>query len=96
MEPTKYDYEGKSQYIEVLKKVTDTKADEITFVGNGDNDEWVFKSGCKTICINPDNIDSNNKNVWHVEIPYLNNLTQILPEILYDKGAEKRDVRKER
>jgi len=51
--PTKYDEEGKRIFIEEYCTKKNTKPEDITFVGNGDNDEWVYLSGCKTICLNP-------------------------------------------
>ena len=56
---------------------TNTKPEEIIFVGNGDNDEWAYKSGCKTICINPVNTDSKNRTIWHSEISSLESLAEI-------------------
>lgn len=82
LSPTPFDFEGKATYINNLKKLTNTKANEIIFIGNGDNDEWAYKTGCKTICINPSKTDSNNRTIWHKEILNLTNLTQILPEII--------------
>lgn len=87
-EPTNYDYEGKAKFIEKIKK-TGIKAENITFVGNSDNDEWAYTTGCKTICINPDKAESDNKTKWHIVIEKLENLKQILPLILNSKNEEK-------
>ena len=54
---------------------------EMFFVGNGDNDEWAHKSGCKTICIYPENTDHTDRVKWKSSIPVCTNLTQILDEI---------------
>lgn len=78
LRPTPYDYEGKAYYIEKLKNRTHTSANEIIYVGNGDNDEWAHLSGCKTICINPQNTESKNKTKWHICKESVNNLTEIL------------------
>ncbi|MBO5888614.1 MAG: HAD family hydrolase [Clostridia bacterium] len=86
--PTNYDYEGKAKFIEEIKK-SGIKAENITFVGNSDNDEWAYTTGCKTICINPDKTDGNNKTKWHKLIEKLENLKQILPFILNSKDEEK-------
>lgn len=76
---TKYDDEGKRHFIEEYCKETGTKPDEITFVGNGDNDEYVYLSGCKTICINPTNkTDFNNRTIWHQVVHDTTNLVDIL------------------
>jgi FMN phosphatase YigB (HAD superfamily) len=58
------------------------KPEEICFVGNGDNDEYAHLSGCKTICINPEETDGNNKTLWHTTLNNVTNLTQLLDEIL--------------
>ena len=64
------------------------KAENIYFIGNSDNDEWAYTTGCKTICINPDKTDGNNVKVWHKTIDKLENLTQILP-LITNKEEEK-------
>lgn len=74
---TPYDFIGKAKYIENLMTKTNTKPEEIIFVGNGDNDEWAYKSGCKTICINPVNTDSKNRTIWHSEISSIEDLAEI-------------------
>ena len=79
IEGTNYDFEGKARFIEEFKEKTNSSAKDLIFVGNGDNDEWAHLSGCKTICINPDNTDFSNKTKWHIYQPNVTNLTQILP-----------------
>ena len=77
--PTKYDEEGKKVFVDEYCKNTGTKASEIVFVGNGDNDEYVYKSGCKTICINPaSNTNYTNKVIWHNLIDDVDDLTKVL------------------
>ena len=80
---TNYDFEGKARFINEFKERTGTKAEDICFVGNGDNDEWAHLSGCKTICINPENTESKNTTKWHVAFENVTNLTQILPELMH-------------
>lgn len=82
--PTNFDYEGKAKYIENLK-LKGIKAENITFVGNSDNDEWAYTSGCKTICINPDKADTENNKKWNVVIDKLENLNKIL-NIIQEKN----------
>ena len=61
---TKYDYEGKADYIiEVMKKFN-FSPDEVVFVGNGENDIFAHRSGAKTICINPTNASDDCINAW--------------------------------
>ena len=87
LKPTEFDYEGKAKYIENLKK-TGIKAENITFVGNSDNDEWAYTTGCKTICINPEKTDANNSKIWHTTLERLDNLKQILPLIVKNEEKE--------
>lgn len=78
---TKYDFSGKAEFIKEYMKKHHLNPSEMFFVGNGDNDEWAHKSGCKTICINPDNTDHTDRVKWKSSIPVCTNLTQILDEI---------------
>lgn len=89
--PTKYDFQGKAQFIsELVSNNENIAPHEITFVGDGINDEWVYKSGCKTICINPTTPNYNNKEVWHSTIHNTSTLTDILPNILSkDKNLDR-------
>ena len=81
IKPTKYDYYGKARFIEEYIEKTGIKPEEICFVGNGSNDEFAYRSGCRTICINPDDTDSQNNNIWHKSVCDLTNLKQIIPII---------------
>ena len=64
--PTKYDDEGKKWFIDEYCEKNGTKPNEITFVGNDKNDEFVHLSGCKTICLNPSHAAKHdNSEIWH-------------------------------
>ena len=78
---TNYDFEGKAKLINEFKEKTNSKNDEIIFVGNGNNDEWAHLSGCKTICINPDETDFSDKTKWHLSLDSVSSLTEIIPTI---------------
>ena len=78
---TKYDCEGKAEYVKEFCNKTSSNSQDMYFVGNGFNDEWVHMSGCKTICVNPDDTDKNNTTMWH-KVLYIDNLTELLPYIL--------------
>lgn len=82
---TNYDFEGKAKFIEQYKETTGTSANNLYFVGNGDNDEWAYLSGCHTICINPENAETNNKNKWHTTIDNVDDLRDVLPLITKEK-----------
>lgn len=80
--PSNCDYEGKAKFINSYANYNKTNIKDILFVGNSDNDEFVYQTGCKTLCINPTKMaNSKNLNVWHKTIENVNNLTQILPVI---------------
>lgn len=62
--PSAFDYAGKAEFIELIKKRFNLKSQNIYFVGNDYNDEWVKSTGCKTFCISPENTQSTNKSIW--------------------------------
>ena len=78
---TKYDYEGKSVFASELIKKLDISPKELCFIGNGDNDEWVYKTGCRTICINPDGADFSNTVKWSRCIQQSDDFRDLLPII---------------
>ena len=79
---TEFDYKGKATYIENYMKATNSSKDELVFVGNGSNDEFVASTGITTICLNPDDTDPNNKEVWKYALVDSNNLQDTLSIIL--------------
>ncbi len=86
---THFDFEGKLQFVNSLIDNQNILPQNITFVGNGANDEWVHLSGCNTICINPEpDTDIDNKNKWHRVIMKLDNLNDLLP-IIKENGNKK-------
>ena len=84
--PTKYDYEGKADFVEhssILAGMNYLKQNgynqkNIIFVGNGDNDEWVYKTGCTTICINPTLADYTNNIKWNKVYKDINDITGLM------------------
>lgn len=78
---TKYDHEGKATYIKELCEKKGYKPNEVLFVGNGFNDEWVYKSGVGTLCVNPDNTKSENYTIWN-KVIYTDNLMDLAREAL--------------
>lgn len=79
IDATKYDYEGKSRFASELIEKLDIEPSQLCFVGNGDNDEWVYKTGCKTICINPDGADYSNTTKWSCCIEKSDDFRDLLP-----------------
>ncbi|MBR3891002.1 MAG: HAD-IB family phosphatase [Bacilli bacterium] len=77
--PTRYDDEGKKLFIDEYCSTTGTNPTEITFIGNGDNDEYVYLSGCHTICLNPGKRTRfENSTIWHSVIDGTTNMLDIL------------------
>jgi len=77
---TKYDHEGKANYIRELCKQKGYDPNEILFVGNSRNDEWVHKSGARTLCVNPDGTDYANSTIWN-KVINTDNLMDIMKEV---------------
>lgn len=78
---TNYDYAGKANFVKEYIKTTNSDPEDITFVGDGDNDEWVHSSGCNTICINPKkHTDHENREKWH-QVLFTEDFVDVLPLI---------------
>ena len=75
---TDSDGEGKGRYVKDLIKSTKCNPKDIIFVGNGNNDRFVSSSGCTTICINPNNTNHKDKNIWSLYIKDSNNLKDVV------------------
>ena len=78
---TKYDFEGKADFIVKVREELGLKPEEITFVGNGSNDIWAYKSGARTICINPKDADEDKSEKWTKVLPNVKDLSEILEYI---------------
>lgn len=92
MEDTDSDEEGKARYILNHIKATNSKPEEIIFIGNGHNDRFVSQSGCHTICLNPNGTNHKNKDVWHNYIENtqdLNDILEIIHKIENNKKAKR-------
>ncbi len=75
---TKYDFEGKSNFISEIAENLKISTADILFIGNSYNDKFVYTSGAETVCINPKNTDPSDRNIWHHLIQDCTSLTQIL------------------
>jgi len=78
---TEYDFEGKAKYVSDVAKRLHLSTADILFVGNSNNDVHVYKSGAKTLCINPVITDYHDDVVWNECIVECTNLLEILPFI---------------
>lgn len=79
IESTKFDFEGKAEYLKRLAGDMSISTAEILFVGNSINDEFAAQSGARTLCVNPTFTNPDNRAQWNYAIRRLNNLADILP-----------------
>lgn len=77
---TKYDHEGKATYIKELCEKKGYKPSEVLFIGNSMNDEWVYTSGARTLCVNPDRTKSENSKIWN-KVIHTDNLMDLEREV---------------
>lgn len=84
IEGTIYDFEGKAKYIEYITEKYKLKPHEVLFIGNSDNDDWAYKSGARTLCVNPNNTNYSNARRWHNLIMKMTDLKEITPFVYKD------------
>lgn len=75
---TKYDFEGKANYINHIANKLGIATSDILFVGNSNNDMWAYQSGAHTLCINPTLTNYHDDTIWHNTIVECKDLTEIL------------------
>lgn len=75
---TKYDFEGKADFINNISQKLEISPKDILFVGNSINDRFAYTSGARTLCINPKLTDISNRLVWNECLTTCNDLTDIL------------------
>lgn len=78
---TKYDFEGKADYIVQIANELKISTKDILFVGNSRNDHFAYQSGARTLCINPRLTDITDTQVWNECIETCDDLTEILDYI---------------
>ena len=78
MVATKFDYEGKPKFITKVQEELGILPEEICFVGNGENDKFAYRSGAKTICINPVDADEKNAEKWAFVLESVTSMVKIL------------------
>lgn len=74
---TKFDFEGKSDYLKQIAFENEIQPYEILFVGNSLNDEWAHQSGALTLCINPRLTNPDQHIQWTYSIRTADNLSEI-------------------
>lgn len=87
---TPYDWEGKAVFVEEIIKKRKVDPKDIYFVGNSSNDEFVSRTGCNTICINPDKYASSDKEIWGHTVNPLTNFNELLPVLNLDTETKTR------
>lgn len=79
---TPYDFAGKARFVNKIMQDKHVSPEEIIYIGNSFNDEFVYKTGVETLCINPRGTDFYNDKVWHNYIRNLKSLKEVLPYII--------------
>ena len=75
--------ETKSYFVKSLLKDLNLNENEVVFVGNGCNDEEVYKAKVKTICVNPDkNAHPDNRTFWTYDMSDCKDIREILKFII--------------
>lgn len=85
---TRYDFQGKAQYISQALKEKDIQPYEALFVGNSSNDEWAHQAGVQTLCINYSATNPDNQMQWHYSINHSKDFRDILQYVNLDTNAE--------
>lgn len=62
--PLDHSLGSKDEFVRRIINKYNLQADQVLFVGNGDNDETVYKTGARTLCLNPDNAHYTDKKLW--------------------------------
>lgn len=73
--------EDKSQYVSMIIDELNLDPSEVVFFGNSENDETVYKTGVKTICINPQGANYKDSTIWNKVIKNCKSLKELLPFI---------------
>ena len=82
-------YEGKARFIESFIKENDLNPQEVLFVGNGENDEWAYLSGVKTLCINPEpKVHKDDRTIWNGLIENTDTLLSVVDYVEQENSKE--------
>ncbi|MFZ1704119.1 MAG: HAD-IB family phosphatase [Saprospiraceae bacterium] len=79
IESTKYDFEGKAEYINRIMKQRNYATTDVLFIGNSSNDRWASRSGVRTLCVNPHFTDGNDEKEWLYCKRELLDMKEVLP-----------------
>ncbi len=73
-----FDFEGKAHFITRVIEEQRCAPLEVLFVGNSLNDSWASRSGARTLCVNPSNVDHSNTLIWTDYIKKMVDLSEIM------------------
>lgn len=85
----------KSTYVNSIMDSLKLNKDEVVFIGNGANDEEVYLTGVKTICVNPDSdAHPENRTFWTEVILKCEDIRETLNfiDIKSDKSFDKNSL----
>ncbi|MBI1183443.1 HAD-IB family phosphatase [bacterium] len=80
---TKYDFEGKADFINQIVNENGIQPYEVLFVGNSLNDEWAHQSGATTLCVNPSKTNPDHPFQWNHCIREMKDLKDTLRFLNY-------------
>lgn len=78
---TRYDFEGKADFLREIAMELQISTKDILFVGNSFNDRFAYQSGARTLCINPKETDPTDFVVWNDYIKVCTDLKEIMKYI---------------
>jgi phosphoserine phosphatase len=76
---TKFDFQGKGDFVQEVAKELKVRASEVLFVGNDINDLYVKAVGARTLLVNPHQTSAADMKAWDDCLPRMNSLLEILP-----------------
>jgi phosphoserine phosphatase len=89
---TRYDFEGKKDFLEEIACELGIKTSDVLFIGNSINDIKVKKSGARTLLVNPHFVNPSDGNHWDHYLPHMDSLIDIMEFVDADwkKNREKK------
>lgn len=78
IESTRYDFEGKADFLRNLASDMGISPAEILFVGNSINDEFAAQAGVRTLCVNPSFTNPENRSQWNYAIRRMTDFKDVL------------------
>jgi len=78
IEGTRFDFEGKAQFLRSIISEHGLSELDVLFVGNSLNDIYASRSGARTLCVNPHMTNPDIEEHWTYAIKEMTSLRQIL------------------